>query len=287
MIPGLKRLVNVVHQAGSKIAMQLVHSGTQTFLEGSDILAVSKNPKTDRPHREMTEADIEAIINDFASAAVRARAAGFDAVQLHGAHSYLMCQFLSPLSNQRSDQCGGSPENRRRFHLEVIRRIRERIGNDFPLWIKFGIQDEDDGGMTLEQGIETARLMVEAGIDAIEVSAGMASIGMKAANPTKKRGEKEVAYFRERAAALKRALDIPVILVGGIRSVALCQEIVDSKDADMISMCRPFIREPDLIKRWKENKSKEAECISCDGCIHLPEGGLACGLRKKEKGPRG
>lgn len=282
LIPGLKRLVQTVHEGGSKIAVQLVHSGAQTLMDNTNVLAVSKNPKIDKPHREMTESEIEAIIDDFASAAERARLAGFDAVQLHGAHSYLMCQFLSPMSNLRIDQWGGSVENRRRFHIEVIRRIRERVGDDFPLWIKFGIQDEDDGGMTLEEGIETARLMVEEGVDAIEVSAGMASIGMRAANPTKKRGDKEAAYFRERAAALKRSVDVPVVLVGGIRSLALSQEIVHSGDADMISMCRPFIREPDLIKRWQENYSNESECISCNSCRPLPGGGLECGLREKE-----
>ena len=282
LIPGLKRLVQTVHEGGSKIAVQLVHSGAQTLMDNTNVLAVSKNPRIDRPQQVMTEAEIEAITDDFVSAAECARLANFDAIQLQGAHSYLMCQFLSPMSNHRTDQWGGSVENRRRFHLEVIRRIRERIGNDFPLWIKFGIQDEDDGGMTLEEGIETARLMVAEGIDAIEVSAGMSSIGMRAANPTKKRRDKEAAYFRERASALKRSVNVPAILVGGIRSLALSQEIVISGDADMISMCRPFIREPDLIKRWQENYSREAECISCNSCHPLPGRGLECGFRDKE-----
>lgn len=282
MISGLKRLVQAVHRDGSKIAVQLAHSGTQTFFDNVPTLAVSKQPQNPRPQNEMTEQDIVNIIDDFGVAAGRARLAGFDAVQLHGAHSYLMCQFLSPLSNRRIDRWGGSIENRRRFHLEVIRQVRKTVGGDFPVWIKYGVQDEDPGGMNLKEGIETAKLMVQEGIDAIEVSAGWASIGARAANPPRKPGEPEVAYFRDRAAVLKRSVNVPVILVGGIRSLALAQDVVSSGDADMISMCRPFIREPDLIKRWQENSAKEAQCNSCGKCRHLPEGGIECGQLKKE-----
>ena len=116
----------------------------------------------------MTEGEIEGIIDDFASAAARARQAGFDAVQLHGAHGYLMSQFLSPLFNLRSDRWGGSVENRRRFNLEVIRKVRQAIGADFPFIIKFGVQDDKEGGLPLSEGVETAWQMVKAGIDAIQ-----------------------------------------------------------------------------------------------------------------------
>jgi len=283
MVPGLKRLVQAVHGDGAKIALQLVYGGTPQLFDDVTPSTVSKSSRTIRPLQQMTEAQIKSIISDFALGAERARLAGFDAIQLHGAHSYLMCQFLSPLSNHRTDRWGGSLENRRRFHLEVIRRIRERVGNDYPLWIKFGIRDEEEGGMTLEQGIETARLMVNEGINAIEVSAGMSAIGAKAANPTRKRNEPETAYFRDSASALKRSLNVPVILVGGIRSLALAQDIINRGDADLISMCRPFIREPDLIKKWQEHVSQEAACTSCDRCLHVPGEGLICG--RLIKGP--
>jgi 2,4-dienoyl-CoA reductase-like NADH-dependent reductase (Old Yellow Enzyme family) len=280
MIPGLKRLVQAVHSDGAKIAVQLVYGGTPQFGDVTPS-TVAKSSRTVRPLPEMTGAEIETIINDFTLGVERARLAGFDAVQLHGAHSYLMCQFLSPLSNHRTDRWGGSLDNRRRFHLEVIRRIREKVGKDYPLWIKFGIQDEEEGGLTLEQGIETARLMVNEGIDVIEVSAGMSALGAKAANPTRKRNEPEIAYFRGRAHDLKQSVNLPVILVGGIRSLALAQEIVDSGDADLISMCRPFIREPDLIKKWQDRVSVKAACISCDTCAHVTGAGLVCGQIKK------
>lgn len=280
VIPGLRRLVQAVHQGGSKIALQIVHGGINVRQGDMTALAVSKTPQMEKPHREVTDAEIEAIIGDFTAAAIRARSAGFDAVQLHGAHGYLMSQFLSPLTNHRTDRWGGSIENRCRFHLEVIRRIRRAVGADFPILIKFGAKDELEGGLTLDDGIEAARLMVIEGIAAIEVSAGMSSTGPHAANPTRKAGEGEQPVFRERAAAVKRAVTVPIITVSGIRSLALAQNIVTSGDADLVAMCRPFIREPGLIKRWKENDGAVAKCISCNQCLHNGIV-LECGLERR------
>ena len=175
MIPGLHRLVQVAHQEGIKIALQIVHAGINSIYLpriGLTTLAVSSNKERSEAHREMTDTEIEGIISDFAAAAMRARKAGFDAIQLHGAHGYLMSQFLSPLFNRRTDRWGGSVENRRRFHLEVVRRVRQEIGDDFPLFIKFGVQDDRKGGLSIRDGLETAQQMVAEGIEAIEVSAG-------------------------------------------------------------------------------------------------------------------
>ena len=168
MIPGLHKLVQVVHREGAKIALQIVHAGINSFhlpRAGLSTLAVSNNKEISEGHREMTDTEIEGIISDFAAAAVRARKAGFDAIQLHGAHGYLMSQFLSPLFNHRTDRWGGSMENRRRFHLEVIHRIRQETGTDFPLLIKFGIQDDREGGLPLSEGINTAKQLVAEGVE--------------------------------------------------------------------------------------------------------------------------
>jgi len=173
MIPGLRRLTQAVHEGGARIALQIAHSGINSpFLNatGAVPLAVSKMPDVSTPNREMNGEEIEDIIADFAATAVRGREAGFDAIQLHGAHGYLMSQFLSPRYNRRTDQWGGSAENRRRFHIEVIRKVRQAIGADFPLMVKFGVGDDSDGGLTLDESVETARLMAHNGIDAIEVS---------------------------------------------------------------------------------------------------------------------
>ena len=281
MIPGLRRLVQAAHQGGAKIALQIVHAGISSdylYRQGITPLAVSSTPQINRPHRQMTEEEIENIIADFAAAARRGVEAGFDAVQLHGAHGYLMSQFISPLANFRTDRWGGSPENRRRFHLEVVPRVRQALGAHFPLLIKFGVQDDREGGLLLSEGIETAGLMVTRGIHAIEVSAGLGS----SAQATKE-GDPERAYFRERAAAVKRAVTVPVISVGGIRSLKMAQDIVNSGDADLISMSRPFIRQPDLIARWQRGETKPAACISCNRCMGIVRKGepLECGEERR------
>jgi len=279
MTAGLRRLAAAVHEGDSRIALQIHHAGISAAGHIEDAMAVSRVPHITRPHHEMSEEEIEFVINDFVAAAGRAVAAGFDAVQLHGAHGYLMSQFLSPVLNNRTDRWGGTLENRARFHLEVIRRIKKAVGPDYPLLIKYGIRDESVRGLSLADGLEVARRMVEAGIDAIEVSAGIASI--RAAIPTLKPGEPERAVFRERAAALKQAVNIPVALVCGIRSLNMARDIVNSGAADMISMCRPFIREPDLLKRWQQLE-QPSTCISCNLCHReiVAGRGLGCGQER-------
>ena len=281
MIAGMRRMAKAAHRDGTKIALQIVHAGINSgylVQKGATLLAFSKMADMNRPHREMTEEDIEGIIADFAKAAVRGREAGFDAVQLHGAHGYLMSQIQSPLFNQRTDRWGGNAENRRRFHLEVVRRIRQAIGDDFPLFIKFGVMDDRTGGLTLDEGIETSRQMVSAGLDAIEVSAG---VGQPV--QTAKEGDPERTPFRERAAAVKKAVEVPVIVVAGIRTLETAEDIVTSGDADMVSMCRPFIREPGLLVRWQKGDRAKAKCISCNRCFPIVARGepLECGEERR------
>jgi 2,4-dienoyl-CoA reductase-like NADH-dependent reductase (Old Yellow Enzyme family) len=265
MLPGLRELAGVAHDGGAKIVVQIVHAGTgSAYLPGKGIsmLAVSAKPDLNAKHREMTGKDISSIIDDFVVAACRVKEAGFDGVQLHGAHGYLMSQFLSPFYNRRTDQWGGTPENRRRFHLEVIKRIRSSISPSFPLMIKFGVMDDLEGGLSLAEGLETAKQMIAAGIDHIEVSSGFGGQGM-----TAQRIPAEQVYYRERAAAVKRAITAPVAMVAGIRSLEMAQEIITNGDADMISMSRPFIREPNLINRWQSGDTTKALCISCNQCF--------------------
>jgi 2,4-dienoyl-CoA reductase-like NADH-dependent reductase (Old Yellow Enzyme family) len=282
LIPGWKRLVKAVREGGdSSIAMQIVHAGINSgylVRKGYTLLAVSKLAEMSRPHREMTDDDIEGIIDDFAAAAVRVREAGFDAVQLHGAHGYLMTQFASPLFNHRTDRWGGSPENHRRFHIEIVRKIRKAVGKDYPVLIKFGVQDDREGGMSLAEGVETCRQMVEAGIDSIEVSSGVGTSAMVI-----KEGEGDRPAFRQRAAEVKKVAKVPVAVVHGIRSFKMAEEIIDSGDVDMVSMCRPFIREPHLILRWQKGDTRPAACISCNKCFPIVARGkpLECGEERR------
>ncbi len=280
MIPGLRRMVEASRRHGAKVATQIVHAGINSFslpVQGVECPAMSILSHVKTPHREMPDEEIESIIDDFAAASVRACEAGFDAIQLHGAHGYLMSQIASPLYNQRQDRWGGSAENRRRFHVEVVRRIRKAIGDDFPLHIKFGPMDDQEGGMPLEEGIETAKQMVAAGMDAIEVSGGVGEV-----NLARRVDDPEVTPFRERAAVLKREIDAPVMLVGGIRTLETARDIVASGDADMVSLCRPFIREPRLVARWTSEDATPAKCISCYKCItQVGRGGhLECGQER-------
>ncbi len=285
MVPGLKRLVEAVHQGGARIAVQVVHAGVNSRLHndrGIELPAVSKLERIETPHHEMTEEDIEVLIGEYVTAVLRAREAGFDAVQFHGAHGYGMNQFISPLFNVRTDRWGGSAENRRRFHLEVIRRTRQTVGAGYPLLIKFGVRDDEEGGLSLAEGLEAARKMEEEGIDAIEVSSG---VGTSA--KISKRGAPEQAYYRNRAAAVKKAVKIPVMAVEGIRSLEMAEDIINSGDADLVSMCRPFIRQPDIIARWQRGETEPATCISCNKCFGVLARGepLECGedrrLRRK------
>ncbi len=275
-LPGLKRLTETIHKGGGKVAVQIMHSGMNArYLREHGItpLAVSNVPEADMPHRQMGEDDIQRIIDEFVVASRRAVAAGFDAVQLHGAHGFLITQFISPITNRRQDRWGGSPENRRRFLLEITGRISKEIA-PVPLLIKYGVQDDREGGLTREEGIETARQMAAKGMAGIEISAGIGTSTLST-----KEGEPERAYYRERAAAVKHAVSVPVALVGGIRSIEMAQSVIDSGDADMISLSRPLIREPELLKRWQQSDRKPANCISCNRCFMFPSKGqpLECG----------
>ncbi len=265
-VAGLRRLVAAAHDHGAAIAAQIAHGGIVLQLLGPTdrvALAPSKLESYPAPHREMTAAEIEGIVDDFGAAAGRAKEAGFDAVQLHGAHGYLMSQFLSPQSNLRTDGWGGSPERRRRFHVEVMRSVRRAVGDDYPIWIKLGLRDYVDGGLSIDEGIETLKAMIAEGLSAVEISRGQGAGAVQVAAP----GEEERPQFRSESAQARRAVDIPVMLVGGIRSLGMAEDILAGGDADMISMARPLIREPDLIARWLRGDTAPAKCISCAKCL--------------------
>jgi 2,4-dienoyl-CoA reductase-like NADH-dependent reductase (Old Yellow Enzyme family) len=284
MIAGWQPIIKEAHNHGSKIAMQIVHAGINSgYLSqrGITLQAVSEMPEIARRlHKEMMEAEIEQIIADFVAAGVRVKEAGFDAVQLHGAHGYLISQFASPLYNRRIDKWGGSPENRRRFVLEIISRLRKAVGPDFPILIKFGVQDDKTEGLSFAEGLETCRQMEKAGLNSIEVSAG---VGIAISKP--KDGEVLQPLFRERAAAVKKAGKIPVAVVNGIRAMKTAEDIIDNGDADMVSLSRPFVREPHLLLRWQKGDIAPATCISCSKCMStaVKDAALECAEDRRIK----
>jgi len=264
-IPGLRRLADAAHAGGARIAVQIGHGGNNLRLLGhSERTALCPSAVEDEawPQRSFTGEEIEQTIADFAAAAVRAREAGFDAVQLHFAHGYLGSQFLSPVSNWRADAWGGSPEKRRRFHVEVVRAARKAVGADFPVWAKFGLI-EGEGGFSLEEGLDALKAMVAEGLSAVEISVGQGGSSVRPALPD----DPESVYFRAEAAAAKKAAGIPTMLIGGIGRVETAEEIIAAGDADIISLARPLIREPSLIARWQSGDRARVKCIRCNKCL--------------------
>ncbi len=285
-------LTRTVHEMGGKIAVQLVHAGGQAVAKnsGQQPLAPSavKVEQFSQKPLELTLYDINEIVAAFGDGARRAKAWGFDAVQLHGAHGYLINQFLSPLTNRRTDSYGGSLENRSRFMIEVYQTVRAAVGADFPVMIKLNVSDNLEGALNIKDGVRAARLLSDAGIDAIEVSAGTSASGAK--NPARRKinkPEKE-AYNLDLARLIKEAVNCPVMVVGGFRSYGVAEKAILDDKMDYIAMSRPFIREPGLPNRWLKGDRREAKCISCNGCFEpgVEEGGIYCIVEKKESEKR-
>ncbi|MBU0753953.1 MAG: NADH:flavin oxidoreductase, partial [Planctomycetes bacterium] len=280
-----------VHAHGGRIAAQIVHCGNAGKPEnngGSEVIGPSDRFDDDgkRMARAMTRDEIKRTVKAFGASAVRALDSGFDAIQLHYAHGYLGSQFLSPRHNRRDDEYGGTPENRRRFLKEVYETVRGVAGDDHPVMAKLNLEDFLDDGLTREEGLAAAAMLHDLGLDALEVSGGTAESG-KLGPARRIEKEEEEAYFKDNAAAVKRAAkDMPVMLVGGLRTPLKLMQIHGETGIDYFSMSRPFIREPHLIKRWQSGKTHPAECVSCSGCfLSIKYGiGVHClKLRKKEK----
>jgi len=264
-------IVSNLHEKGTKIAMQLMHPGRQEIpqLRGSAPIAPSSIPKEEGAPIpvEMTENEIRFYIEKFARAARRVKEAGFDAVQLHGAHGYLISNFLSPHANIRTDCYGGSIKKRARFVTDIVARIKELVGKDFPVMIKMNFKDFLPGGIEPEEAVMLADIFEESGISSIEVSGGTSADRWSHVVVKKIKTISEESYFREFSKLLKKHVRIPVILVGGHRSFSLMEELVDNGICDLISMSRPFICEPDIIKKFKKGEKQKSDCISCNYCF--------------------
>jgi 2,4-dienoyl-CoA reductase-like NADH-dependent reductase (Old Yellow Enzyme family) len=288
-IPGLRRMTAAAHDHGAKMLLQMAHAGYFAAhpLTGTPPLAVSAAVKLDDvQRRELTAADIETVVQAFAAAAARAKAAGFDGVQIHSAHGYLLNQFLSPLFNKRTDEYGGTLQNRVRVHLETLRAVRRAVGDDFPVLIKLNGRDYAEGGLELEESLAAAALMEQAGLDALELSSGMTQFAAFGAARTRISTQAKEAYNQEAARAFKKRLGIPLILVGGLRSLPVAERLAREGACDFISMCRPFIREPDLVNRWQSGDRRKAACTSdnlCFGPARSGEGIYCVTAAKKRK----
>jgi 2,4-dienoyl-CoA reductase-like NADH-dependent reductase (Old Yellow Enzyme family) len=270
LIPGLQEMTAAVHENGGKIVMQLAHAGYfanpkltgQTPMAPSNAEGFAKGPR-----QEMTADDIQGVVKAYGAAAKRAQTAGFDGVQIHSAHGYLLSQFLSPAFNQRRDEYGGGIENRARALVEVLRQIRQTVGSDFPVLVKMNCQDFIENGLSLEDSLQAAKRLVENGIDAIELSGGVLISPKLSPSRMGIKSEEKEAYFQNEARAFKKEIKVPLILVGGNRSFQVAERLVNEGLADYLSMSRPLIREPGLINRWKSGDLSRATCLSDNMCF--------------------
>lgn len=264
---GLSSLVTGVHQAGAKLGIQLWHGARfPAGLSGDQGELIAPSPKGEA--RELKAAEIKITVDKFAIAAARAKEAGFDFVNIHGAHGYLLHRFFSPLDNQRSDEYGGSVEKRMTFALECVKAIRRAVGEAYPLFWRLSAEEGVAGGITLEQSIKLSLALKEAGIDVIDVSFGRS---FRYIIPSKKQPP---GTYVSQAEAIKRAVNIPVIAVGRINSPQLAEAIISQGKADLVAIGRQLIADPQwATKAWEGRYSDIVFCDSCNrNCISfIPE----------------
>lgn len=277
-----KKLTEMCHRYNARIIVQIVSLGSQ-LSPGTDG-KVMRGPSavTDLVFKttpqEMTAQDIFQEQQAFAEAALRAKKAGFDGVQMHVAHGYLLSKFLTPYYNRRNDEYGGIIENRARMVVETYRAMRDKVGPDYPVLIKINCEDFMDQGLTFADCKYVCHKLAELGVNAIEISGGI---------PSSRRGEgtirtikaEQEPYFKPYAAEIAQEVKVPVISVGGNRQIAKLTEIINQTEIEYISLCRPLIRESNLINRWQAGETSPAKCISCTKCFRLD--GTRCIFNQK------
>jgi 2,4-dienoyl-CoA reductase-like NADH-dependent reductase (Old Yellow Enzyme family) len=285
LVPGLTRLTAAVHQNGGLIFCELSHAGSQSVMPNIDPIAPSiiENAIFERQPREMSAGDIDRIVAAFGQAARRAAAAGFDGIHLHGGNGYLISQFNSPFSNRRSDHWGGDAERRSRFFLAVYDAVRAAAGPDMPITARYGLADSGPGQLQIDEGLVRLRTLSARGLNGVEPTYGLMTTYHENIRPyvavTPARALEDwvlprlwqsaqpEAYYLPFAKAVKAAVDIPVILVGGIRSTGHMARILRAGEADFLAAARPFIREPDFPQSLKKGREGLLDCVSCNICL--------------------
>ncbi len=270
-VPGTEQeygaLVAEVHQLGAAIVSQIsppfkIH-GKQVSGSAADLNLVPE---------PLDERDIAEIKAAYRNAGRVLKTAGCDGVQLHCCHNDVLSRTISPFFNQRKDQYGGSSENRARLVLELVQELKEGADDDFPVMIKMNAGDFREGGMTVDNAAEIAAIFASGGVCALEPSCGGAGASYTPSGPIEK-DEWHEGYLIDYTARIKEAVQVPIMVVGGMRDLQMMEDVVATGKGDLISMCRPFIREPDLINRWSSGDTSPATCISCDGCLKEVERG--------------
>ena len=248
-----KKFTDMIHENDCKIFMQTAMVDS-VFYIGDELYKV--------PIGKLTKEHINEFITLFRDSAIRAKSAGYDGIQLHVAHGFFLSKFISPLYNDRTDEYGGNPENRARVLGEILDEIRHAVGKDFCVIAKINGDDFSDGGLNINDCITACKVMKSHGIDAIEISGNFTSREARA-------GANE-GYFQKYAVAVKERIDIPIILVGGHRSIESMNTLINKTDIEYLSMSRALVREPGIINRWKNGDIRPSACIGCNACYRTP-----------------
>ncbi|MEM3726324.1 MAG: NADH:flavin oxidoreductase, partial [Candidatus Bathyarchaeia archaeon] len=268
-IPGLRDLVTAVKANGAKVALQLFHGGRQSHssIIGTQPVSASEVPcrLTGETPRALTTSEIEELVEVFAEAARRVKEAGFDAVEIHGAHGYLINQFLSPLTNKRTDKYGGDVKKRARFLLEILERIREKVGESYPVLCRINGDDYIEGGIKLEEAKIIAKMLEDGGVDALHISGGIYDSPIPVTTAPMALPHGVMVHL---AAGIKKVVNVPVIAVGRLDDPKLAEEILQQGKADLVSMGRALLADPYLPKKIADGALDEINpCIACDECI--------------------
>jgi len=279
ILEGLSRLVQAIHGWGVPVGLQLHHAGRQAnpdLIDGTPVApSAIPCPVRRSPPRALTIPEIEGVVHQYGEYARKAKQVGFDAVEVHGSHGYLITEFLSPYSNIRTDQYGGSLENRTRFAREVVQEVRGNVGEDFPIFFRIPGEEHVPEGLTKEETSIIASLMEEATVDAINVSAGNYRTAEWIVPPMILPRGCNVAA----AEAIKQRVTIPVIVAGRINGPELAEEILETGKADVIAMARGLVADPDLPLKTSEGRMEEIRrCIACNVCVDrlFQEMDIAC-----------
>ena len=285
VIPGLKQATEAVHEAGGRIFAQIGHCGSQTMMSRITPVAPSPVPNamyTIQPE-ELTAEEIRGLVHAFGDAARRAAEANFDGIHIHGGNGYLISEFCSPHANTRDDDWGGDAERRSRFMVEAYDAVRAAVGPEFPVTARLSVEDSVEGGLQQEESLLRARVLADRGINGFETTYGVMRSYFENIRPYVAVGRAQAwrnllvqrarqpagaeAYYRPFARSVKEASGLPIILVGGVRTTQTMTDILESGDADFLALARPFIREPDLVRKLEAGRTGGVECVSCNMCL--------------------
>ena len=303
ILPDLRVLTDAVHAEGAAISAQITHGGsfvTGMHVRGRLMSASSGlNPaglmKGNLLQREMNEADMERVIGEFVEAAKLAREGGFDAVEIHMGHGYLLNQFISPMSNRRTDEYGGSPENRVRFPARVLAAVRQAVGDDLAVLAKINVADGPSRGATVEDAIVTAKALQEAGAHMLVLSGGrnvestwfmfgsnmnreeiikvmkqtgdrLSAFMMKVAAASERKTDFREMYFREYSQKIRAAVDMPLAYLGGVKSLDNVEAAMGD-GFDCVVLARALLRDPDLVEQFRSGSMRESRCDNCNACV--------------------